>query len=105
MNPRSSLVVAATLVLAASARADGFLVFQDDRPGFTASLDVNPLSSIIDSWNANDRSGDPRQQIRSDPIFEIAPGGGDRNAGVLLTALRIRFLGDAVEHSAREHGQ
>jgi hypothetical protein len=47
-------LVAAVFVLAfaASARADGFLMFQDDRPGFQASLDVNPLSTVIDSGGA-----------------------------------------------------
>jgi len=53
MNATRALVVAAALASSvASARADGFLVFQDDRPGFTASLDVNPLSSVIDSGGA-----------------------------------------------------
>jgi hypothetical protein len=43
------LLVAA---LAASARADSYLVFQDDRPGFQASLDLNPASTVIDSGGA-----------------------------------------------------
>ncbi len=51
---RSNVVVAfvALCVFAPTARADGFLVFQDDRSGFQASLDVNPLSTVIDSGGA-----------------------------------------------------
>jgi hypothetical protein len=40
------------LASAASAHADSYLVFQDDRPGFQASLDVNPASTVIDSGGA-----------------------------------------------------
>lgn len=43
---------AAVLASAAPARADGYLVFQDDRAGFHASLDVNALSTVIDSGGA-----------------------------------------------------
>lgn len=42
------LLVAST----ASASADGYLVFQDDGAGFAASLDVNPLSTVIDTGGA-----------------------------------------------------
>jgi hypothetical protein len=45
----ASLAVA---VLAVAARADSYLVFQDDRPGFLASLDVNPASTVVDSGGA-----------------------------------------------------
>jgi hypothetical protein len=46
------VAVVAAFALASVARADGFLMFQDDRPGFQASLDVNPLSTVIDSGGA-----------------------------------------------------
>jgi hypothetical protein len=52
MNRIPIFAVVLALAPAASARADGFLVFQDDRPGFQASLDVNPLSTVIDSGGA-----------------------------------------------------
>jgi hypothetical protein len=40
------------LTSAASARADSYLVFQDDRAGFQASLDINPISTVIDTGGA-----------------------------------------------------
>lgn len=40
------------LASAAAARADSYLVFQDDRAGFQASLDVNPASTVIDTGGA-----------------------------------------------------
>jgi hypothetical protein len=47
------LLAATTLAtLASASRADEFLVFQDDRAGFQTSLDVNPLSTVIDSGGA-----------------------------------------------------
>jgi hypothetical protein len=49
---RAPLAAVLVVALASAARADGFLVFLDDRPGFMASLDVNPLSTVIDSGGA-----------------------------------------------------
>lgn len=40
------------LALAAVARADSYLFFQDDRAGFQASLDINPISTVIDTGGA-----------------------------------------------------
>ena len=51
MNPIPAVLVS-LLALAAVARADSYLVFQDDRAGFHASLEVNPLSTVIDSGGA-----------------------------------------------------
>ena len=41
--------VALVLALAASARADSFVVFEDDRLGFEQSLRLNQPSSVVDS--------------------------------------------------------
>ena len=49
---KRALSAAVIVASAAAARADGFLVFQDDRAGFQASLDVGPLSTVIDSGGA-----------------------------------------------------
>jgi hypothetical protein len=49
---RSAAAVVVVLAIASAARADGFLMFLDDRPGFQASLDVNPLSTVVDSGGA-----------------------------------------------------
>jgi hypothetical protein len=40
------------LASAAVARADSFLVFRDDRAAFEASLQVNPLSTVMDTGGA-----------------------------------------------------
>jgi PEP-CTERM motif-containing protein len=39
-------------VAASAARADSYIVFTDDRAGFEASLDVDPLSTVIDTGGA-----------------------------------------------------
>lgn len=49
---RVPAVFLSLLALAAVARADSFTVFQDDRAGFQSSLQVNPLSTVIDSGGA-----------------------------------------------------
>jgi hypothetical protein len=49
---RMLLVCCAVAVLASAASADSFLVFTDDRSGFEGSLDVDPLSTVIDTGGA-----------------------------------------------------
>jgi hypothetical protein len=48
----ASVAAAALGALAAAARADSYVVFQDDRAGFQASLDINPASTVIDTGGA-----------------------------------------------------
>jgi hypothetical protein len=50
--PRAVIATLALVLAAASARADGYLVFQDDRAAFSASLGVDPLSTVIDTGGA-----------------------------------------------------
>jgi hypothetical protein len=49
---RTILATLFLLLAAVAAAADDYLVFRDDRAGFQASLDVNPLSTIIDTGGA-----------------------------------------------------
>jgi hypothetical protein len=49
---RALLPCLAVALFASAARADSYLVFRDDRAGFEASLDVDPLSTVIDTGGA-----------------------------------------------------
>lgn len=52
MKPLPSAAALLLAALAPLARAEGYLVFQDDRSAFASSLDVDPLSTIVDTGGA-----------------------------------------------------
>jgi hypothetical protein len=49
---KTAFLLSLLAVLAAPALADGYVVYLDDRAGFAAALDVNPLSTVIDTGGA-----------------------------------------------------
>lgn len=49
---RALVALCVVALLAAAARADSYTVFRDDRAGFEASLDIDPLSTVIDTGGA-----------------------------------------------------